>query len=132
MACLKTFVVETNGAEASGLSAMLGRIGHEVCGVVGEVSGLPQLFERATPDLIALDLKLDEGNEARGLATVLQATGPIPIVFITGSVDRPEQDVIRSIEGTALLVRPFGELELRTAIALAFGRARAAREGPGR
>jgi DNA-binding response OmpR family regulator len=115
MVCLKTLVVETSGAEASGLSAMLGRIGHEVCGVAGNVSGLAQLlFERATPDLIALDLNLDEGNEARGLATVLQATGPIPIVFVTGCVDWPERDGIRSIGGTALLIRPFGELELRT------------------
>jgi CheY-like chemotaxis protein len=130
MLCLKTFVVETSGAEASGLSAMLGRLGHDVHGVASNVSGLAQLFERATPDLIALDLKLDEGNEARGLATVLQATGPIPIVFVTGSVDWPERDGIHSIEGTALLIRPFGELELRTAIALACKRAHAARAGP--
>jgi CheY-like chemotaxis protein len=128
MVCLKTFVVETRGAEANGLSAMLGRLGHDVHGVAGNVSGLAQLFERATPDLIALDLKLDGGNEARGLATVLQATGPIPIVFVTGSVDWPERDGIRSIEGAALLIKPFGELELRTAIALAFQRAQTARE----
>jgi CheY-like chemotaxis protein len=130
MLCLKTFVVETSGAEASRLSAMIGRLGHDVHGVASNVSGLAQLFEHATPDLIALDLKLDEGNEARGLATVLQATGPIPLVFVTGSVDWPERDGIRSIEGTALLIRPFGELELRTAIALACKRAHAAREGP--
>jgi DNA-binding response OmpR family regulator len=129
MVCFKTFVVEASGAEASGLSAMLSHIGHEVCGVAGNVSGLAQLFERTTPDLIALDLNLDEGNEARGLATVLQATGPIPIVFVTGSADWPERDGIRSIVGTALLIRPFGVLELRTAIALAFERARAARKG---
>jgi AmiR/NasT family two-component response regulator len=132
MVCLKAFVVETGGPDPSGLSAMLVRIGHEVCGVAGEVSGLAELIERTTPDLIALDLKLDEGNEARGFATVLQATGPIPIVFVTGGVDWPERDEIRSIVGTALLIRPFGERELRTAIALALGRARAARGGPGR
>jgi CheY-like chemotaxis protein len=129
MASLKTFVVEPVGPEAAGLSRMLREIGHDVCGVAQDISQLAALFERHTPDLIALDLQLDHGNEGLGLATVLQATGPIPIVFVAAAADGPDREGIRSIEGTALLIRPFAAPELRTAIALAFERALAAREG---
>jgi DNA-binding response OmpR family regulator len=129
MPSLKTFVVETDASAAGRLSQMLRDLGHEVCAVVRNVSQLAAMFEQVTPELIALDLDLADGNECLGLATVLQATGPFAIVFVGDSADGPERDDIRSIEGTALLTRPFGEAELRTAIALAFERARAVREG---
>lgn len=129
MASLKTFVVERSRPAAAGLAQMLRAIGHDVRGEADDVSGLAALFAREAPDLVALDLDLEEGNEGLGLATVLQATGPLAIVFVTESADAPDREAIRSIEGAALLLKPFGAPELRTAIALAFERARAARYG---
>ena len=126
---LKTLVVETDRPAASGLAKMLRDMGHDVCGVAQDVSQLAALLARLTPDLVALDLDLEDGNEGLGVATVLQATGPVAIVFVAETADAPDREGIRSIEGTALLIRPFGPAELRTAVALAFERARAARAG---
>ena len=129
MSGLKAFVVESSPPDARGLAAMLRELGHEVCGIAQDVSQLAGLLARMTPDLIALDLDLEEGNEGLGLATVLQATGPLAIVFVAEAADLPDRQGIRAVEGTALLTRPFDVPELRTAVALAFERARAAREG---
>src|ERR1700757_4072680 len=107
MASLRTFVVETNPTAAAGLAQTLREMGHEVCGVASDVSGLAALLARETPDLIALSLDLEEGNEGLGLATVLQATGPLAIVFVAESADAPDRGAIRSIEGAALLLKPF-------------------------
>ena len=64
------------------------------------LSAVASVFERETPDVIVLGLDLSEGNEALGLATVLEATGPLPIVFVAKRIDPLERDQIRALEGT--------------------------------
>ena len=106
---------------------MLRDLGHEVCGVANDAAGLAALLHKVTPDLITLDIDLGAGGEGLGLATLLEATGMVPIVFVAGGVDDQQRDAIHSIEGTALLVKPFTEPELRIAIALAFEKVRLAK-----
>jgi len=129
MTGLNVLVVERAPSVTAELSQALAEIGHQVCAVAKDLSEVAQVLERLTPDVIALGMDLSEGNEALGLATVLEATGPLPIVFVADTVDEPDRNQIRAIECTALLVRPFGAHELRFALALAVERARAAREG---
>lgn len=129
MAVLKVLVVECEAPVTAELTQALAELGHEVCAVARDLGEVAQVLERQAPDVIALGLDLSEGNEALGLATVLQATGSLPIVFVADAVDEPDRDQIRAVECTALLLRPFGPTELRIALALAVERARAARDG---
>lgn len=122
MGAAKAIIVENERLIALGLAQMLRALGYEVSGLASDASQLATLLGSVTPDLIALDLDLGEGAEGLGIATVLQATGPVPIVFLAAQADEQQRESIRAIEGTALLVGPFTEAELRVAVALALKR----------
>lgn len=118
----KAIIVENERLMALGLAQMLRALGYEVAGLARDASQLAALLGGVTPDLIALDLDLGDGAEGLGIATVLQATGPAPIVFLAAQADEQQRESIRAIEGTSLLVGPFTEAELRVAVALAIKR----------
>lgn len=118
----KAIIVENERLIALGLAQMLRSLGYEVSGLASDASELATLLGSVAPDLIALDLDLGGGTEGLGIATVLQATGTVPIVFLAAQADEQQRESIRAIEGTALLVGPVTEAELRVAVALALKR----------
>jgi CheY-like chemotaxis protein len=119
---LKILVVEDDPAVAEVLVATLRQLGHEVCGVAHDVAELAALLESHEPNLVTLDLNLGRGRDGLGVATALEAGGPLAIVFVTGDVTPEDQEKIRATEGSALLMKPFTEAQLSEAIALALKR----------
>lgn len=64
------------------------------------------------PDLITSDVTLTEGTGPRAVSIILDAIGPVPVIFITGTPDACEPREA----GYLILTKPFD----RAAIAQAF------------
>ncbi|HUO23036.1 MAG TPA: response regulator [Caulobacteraceae bacterium] len=126
---LKVIVVEDQTAVARTLVDTLAALGHQVCGVASDVLEMAGLLQRFSADLLTIDLNLGKLHEGVGVATALQAAGPIPIVFVTGAASDEQKADIRALEAAALVIKPFTADQLRIGIALAFERARKARAG---
>jgi DNA-binding response OmpR family regulator len=120
---LKTIVVEDDDVIVQALTDALRVLGHEVCGVAHDVLGMASLLEQSNPDLIALDLNLGKQHEGVGVATALQAAGPIPIVFVAGAVTEDQRKDVRALEAAALVLMPFTPSDLERGIDLALKRA---------
>ena len=125
---LKTIVLEDEDLIAQDLAQTLRELGHEVCGIAHQVAELASLMQQHTPDLVTIDVNLGERHDGIGVATVLEAAGPLPIVFVTGAADEQEQEEMRCIEGAALVLKPFTRETLKAAIELAVARAQEAKE----
>jgi DNA-binding response OmpR family regulator len=121
---LKAIVVEDDVLIAEGVAQTLRDLGHDVCGVAHDVAQLSALLGQHEPDLVTMDLNLGQGREGLGVATVLEATGPVAIVFVTGTVSQEQQDDIRTTECAALVLKPFTSAQLAAAIDFALERTR--------
>lgn len=123
MKSLQCLVVENEELLAAGLAQMLRDAGHQVAGIATHIRELATLLARCEPDLVALDLDLGRGTEGIGIATVLQATGRLAIVFVAEKAEPVDVEEIASIEGASLLLRPFAMADLVMAIEQAVSRA---------
>lgn len=63
------------------------------------------------PDLITSDVKLVDGTGPRAVLTILDALGPIPVIFITGTPDACQPSVPTSI----ILTKPLNAAEMSQA-----------------
>lgn len=120
---LQCLVVENEPLKAHGLARMLSDVGHQVCGLARDVPELADLLANHEPHLIVIDVDLGRGTEGLGLGTVLEATGPLAIVYFAETADEALHQEIRAMEGTALLVKPFTSDRLKRAITIAVARA---------
>jgi DNA-binding response OmpR family regulator len=120
---LKTIVLEDEPLVAETIAQMLRDLGHEVSGVAHSAHELPALLAAHEPDLITIDVNLGDRHDGVGVATLLEAAGCLPIVFITGEVDDEERGDILAVDGSTLLLKPFTSDQLAAAIREAVQRA---------
>lgn len=124
---LKAIVVEDKSGVADRLSDALAAAGHRVCGVAETASDLAALLGDHQPDIVFIDLDLGERQDGIGVATLLEAGGPLAVVFIVDQADESAQvEESRTVECSARLVRPFTASDLDQAIERAVARAREA------
>lgn len=124
---LKAIVVEDKAGLADRLSDTLKRGGHVVCGVAETAADLAALLSSHEPDIVFIDLDLGERQDGIGVATLLEAGGPLPVVFVVDPADElAEVEESRTIECSARLDRPFTAEDLEQAIERALRRAKEA------
>lgn len=87
---------------------------HEVHIAVDGQEGL-ELIERLRPDVIFTDVAMPRlnGFELAGALRARPELAGIPIVFITASVQRSEQEDAFRHGAAAVIAKPFGAAELR-------------------
>jgi CheY-like chemotaxis protein len=124
---LKAIVVEDSASLARRLSDALRGLGHEVCGVAATAADLAVLLRDHQPELVVIDLDLGVRQDGIGIATLLEAGGPLPLVFVVEADEKSaEVEESRTIECSARLTRPFTPEDLQRAIVRAADRAKAA------
>lgn len=121
---MKAIVVEDKTDLVDRLSDTLRRLGHEVCGVAPTAARLASLLRDHRPDIVLIDLDLGERQDGIGVATLLEAGGPLPVVFVVQPDEEgAEVEESRTVECSARLVRPFTPSDLEEAIERAVRRA---------
>ncbi len=121
---LKAIVVEDKSGIADRLSDALAAAGHRVCGVAETAADLASLLGDHQPDIVFIDLDLGERQDGIGVATLLEAGGPLAVVFIVAADESTQVEESRTVECSARLVSPFSASDLDQAIERAIARAK--------
>lgn len=125
---LKIIVLEDDAVIAEAIAQALQDLGHEVCGLATSVWDMAALLAMHEPDLVTIDLNIGERHDGIGVATALQAGGPLAVVFITGAAEDRDLEQIKAVPGSSVVLKPFTTPDLRMGLALAWTRAREAIE----
>jgi response regulator NasT len=105
------------------LQEVLPRLGHEVVAVASDGAELVSQSQRFGPDLVLTDIKMP-GLDGIDVAAAINRTRPTPVILISA---HHNAELLERLGGDYImgyLIKPIGEPELRTSIALAMTRFR--------
>jgi DNA-binding LytR/AlgR family response regulator len=78
------------------------------------------MFETEKPDLVILDIKLEEEKDGIDLAVLLKEKYKTPFIFLTANSDSTTLERAKKVRPLAFLVKPFSQVDLHTTIEIAF------------
>lgn len=108
---LRIMIVENDRVTARDLEGILRRRGFFVSGVASSASEALALLQGEKPDLVLLDIQLDEGDGIE-LACQLRELHGIPSLFITGYSEESILEQAKRADPVAFLRKPFSDAEL--------------------
>ena len=109
---LRLLVVENDRVTARDLEATLRRRGFCVLGIAYSTGQALDFLDGEKPDLVLLDVHLDEPDDGIDLARRLREEHGIPVVFVTGYSEEAVLERARAVEPAAVLRKPFSDAEL--------------------
>ena len=119
MPALKIGIVEDEIIIAESIAIALQDLGYEVpepaCNYIDAIS----LLIRHRPDLIILDIRLNDAKDGIDLAKRINDEFGIPFVFLTANADRATIDRAKLTEPAAYLIKPFTKNDLYASIEVA-------------
>ena len=89
------------------------------------------MFDRITPDLVLMDIRLRGGMDGLETARALDRDFGVPSLFVSGSLDAETRARAAAARPAGFVDKPYSEAELLGAVRAAFARA-AASGGRGR
>lgn len=102
----KILIIEDETIISFGYRLQLERMGFEVIGTARSYEEAQEVLRAERPDLIIMDIYLKGTRTGLDLAQEIQATQPIPILFLTAST-RPEVvEAIRGLHDCQYLPKP--------------------------
>ena len=118
----KILVVEDEALVALGVSSLIEDMGHEVCGVATSVAEAVELSRSHAPDLVLMDVNLQEGGNGIDAAHQLRAFERPPIVlFLTSYVDSDTRRRMQEAEPFGIVQKPYAEEQLQKTVKEALG-----------
>jgi DNA-binding LytR/AlgR family response regulator len=78
------------------------------------------MFETEKPDLVILDIKLEEEKDGIDLAVLLKEKYKTPFIFLTANSDSTTLERAKKVRPLAFLVKPFSQVDLHATIEIAF------------
>jgi CheY-like chemotaxis protein len=118
----RILLVEDELLVAWEVSDQLKGLGHAICGTAATADDAIRMAEEQRPDLILMDVTLLGGRDGIAAATVIQATNPTRIVFVTAHSDPGTQARMGATGPLAILRKPYTEAELAQVVAAALGK----------
>lgn len=120
--CARILVVEDDHVVARDIGEQLTRFGHAVVGITSRSQEALTLAQAERPDLILMDVRLDGEMDGIEIAKRILASFRIPIIFLTAYADDETIQRASAAEPFGYLLKPFEDLQLRTAIEMALHR----------
>lgn len=93
------------------------RAGHEVVGVAEEETQAVSLALELKPDVIVMDIRLEDGTNGISAMKTIQQTLEIPAIYISGNSDTRTLDEAEQTFMKAFLVKPVTQDEIAKALA---------------
>jgi CheY-like chemotaxis protein len=113
----KILIVEDEALVALSVSGLLEDMGHEVCGVAGSVAEAIELGRAHAPDLVLMDVNLQEGGSGIDAAHQLRAFDRPPVVlFVTSYVDSDTRRRMEEAKPFGIVQKPFQEAHLQSTV----------------
>ena len=92
------------------------RAGHEVVGVAEEEAQAVQLALELKPDVIVMDIRLENGSNGIHAMKTIQETLDIPAIYISGNSDNKTLEEAEQTTMKAFLVKPVTQDEIAKAL----------------
>jgi CheY-like chemotaxis protein len=92
------------------------RAGHEVVGVAEEEAQAVELALALNPDLIVMDIRLENGSNGISAMKTIQQSLAIPAVYISGNSDNKTIEEAEQTLMKAFLVKPVTQDEIAKAL----------------
>jgi DNA-binding LytR/AlgR family response regulator len=119
MGKIRILAVEDEPIHQETLYMILEELNYELVGMADTIKEAMHLLFSTKPDLILLDIALEEENDGIELAKKINQTIPTPIIFTTSFSDKEIMQKAISTSPYAYLVKPIREKNLQAAIELA-------------
>ena len=120
LADLRILIVEDDPMVVDALRYFIEGEGHTVCGVVGDSRAVIQAIEGASPDIIFMDLYLEDGARGLELTRHITSTQNLPVIILSG-ISETDAMLEKLPESGALsfLEKPFSSASLRMNLRIA-------------
>jgi DNA-binding NarL/FixJ family response regulator len=92
------------------------RSGHEVVGVAEEEAQAVELALELKPDVIVMDIRLENGSNGIHAMKTIQETLKIPAIYISGNSDNKTLEEAEQTLMKAFLVKPVTQDEIAKAL----------------
>lgn len=98
---IKVLIVEDEGVVALGLRAQVEELGHQVVAICTNSDCFWESLEKARPDVIFMDIILNDTVTGLDIVRKLRKTDKIPVVFIsanlTAAIAREIDDMVAAV-----------------------------------
>jgi|688.fasta_scaffold274255_2 DNA-binding NarL/FixJ family response regulator len=92
------------------------RAGHEVVGVAEEETQAVRMALELKPDVVVMDIRLEDGTNGISAMRTIQQTLNIPAIYISGNSDNKTMEDAEKTIMKAFLVKPVTQDEIAKAI----------------
>jgi DNA-binding NarL/FixJ family response regulator len=92
------------------------RAGHEVVGVAEEETQAVRMALELKPDVVVMDIRLEDGTNGISAMRTIQQTLNIPAIYISGNSDNKTMEDAEKTLMKAFLVKPVTQDEIAKAI----------------
>ena len=117
---IKIGIVEDELLIAEKIKRTLLEIGYDVCEPVSTYEEALDMIESEAPDLVLLDVNLQNKKDGINIGQYINETHPIPIIFLTAYSDAATVERAKKVRPYAYLVKPYTKEELFAAVEIAF------------
>ena len=115
---LRILIADDDPWVSTGLSGMLCNLGHEVVACAGSGSEAVEKARRYAPDLIVMDIRMDDMDGLEASRTIL-STHPLPILILSAFGQQHLVEQAEAIGVSGYMLKPFRQNDLEPALALA-------------
>jgi len=115
----KILIVEDEPVIASDIEMSLEELGYEVTDVVDCASDAIESILKSKPDLILLDINLEDDIDGVMLAENINKNHQIPFVFLTSNADENTINRVKRTSPSGFILKPFDKRDLKSNIEIA-------------
>jgi CheY-like chemotaxis protein len=116
MGQLKVLIVEDESIVALDLQLLILSLGYEVADIVDTGRDAITQAHLLKPDLIMMDIILQDEMDGLDAARIITAQLDIPILFVSALFDDRTLERVKNIPNAGFIVKPYSEIKLRDAI----------------
>ncbi len=122
---VKTLIVEDEILVARDLQMILEQMGYSATSMVPSGEQAIKEIEHEVPDLVLMDIVLQEGMDGVETAEIIHSRFDIPVIFLTAHGDKAIFERAKKTEPFGYIIKPFQGESLRKAIEVALLRHKA-------
>lgn len=130
MSAIKIGIVEDEGITSEVIRLSLQKLKYNIATPAFTFDQALLMFEKEKPDLVLIDIKLEENRDGIELAEILKEKHQTPFIFITANSDPATIERAKKVKPLAFLVKPFSQVDLHAAIEIAFNNYEAGKTEP--
>ena len=109
---IKILLVEDNPSHALSIEILIEKLGYHLLPILNNQKDALDFLKKETPDIILIDIHLQDDMSGLELAKKVQKK--IPIIFITAIEDRVIFEEAKKIQNFGYIVKPFNDLTLES------------------